>query len=199
MRCKVFTKESYQISKWSGGVTTQLAIYPETAKYDQRDFMWRLSSATVEMEESDFTPLPDYDRVLIVLEGEVVLSHKDIRVSRLAAYEQDRFSGGYQTRSFGKITDFNLMVRKGSQGFAEVLPVTRDGKEIVLEDCQGYKKMSQGFYCAEGFCDIRLGKIFCQLAPGELLILQGDYGAVQRVNVRGEGKVIWTQMYYNES
>ena len=44
------------------------------AVYADRDFLWRLSSATVELDESDFTPLPAYDRVISTLRGDMVLS-----------------------------------------------------------------------------------------------------------------------------
>ena len=50
--------EDYVCSVWSDGTTTQLLIAPEGAHYAARDFLWRVSSATVELDESDFTPLP---------------------------------------------------------------------------------------------------------------------------------------------
>ena len=62
-------KEYFSVSSWSGGTTTQLAIEPENAEYKDRDFLWRVSSATVALEESVFTPLPDYERLIMTLEG----------------------------------------------------------------------------------------------------------------------------------
>ena len=47
----------YVTTQWSGGATTQLAIAPKGAVYADRDFLWRLSSATVELDESDFPPM----------------------------------------------------------------------------------------------------------------------------------------------
>ena len=67
----------YATTKWSGGTTTQLAIAPKGAVYADRDFLWRLSSATVELDESDFTALPDYDRVISTLQGDMTLTHND--------------------------------------------------------------------------------------------------------------------------
>ena len=49
--------------------TTELSIAPENGNYQSRDFLWRLSSATVELEESTFTSLPDFDRIILTLEG----------------------------------------------------------------------------------------------------------------------------------
>ena len=49
-RMGVFRKlrpADYIVSVWSGGTTTQIAIAPEGARYAERDFLWRVSSATV--------------------------------------------------------------------------------------------------------------------------------------------------------
>ena len=50
MEWKLLTKEDYVTTTWSGGTTTQLAIAPEGAVYADREFLWRLSSAGVELE-----------------------------------------------------------------------------------------------------------------------------------------------------
>ena len=46
------TAGDFQVSTWSGGKTIQIAISPEGAAYADRDFLWRVSSATVELDES---------------------------------------------------------------------------------------------------------------------------------------------------
>ena len=112
MEYKIYKEDDFRVSNWMGGKTTQLAIFPETAKYLERNFIWRLSSATCEKEESDFSKLAEFDRVLMVLQGDVVLAHQDVRVARLGELEQDSFDGGYSTKSFGKITDYNLILAK---------------------------------------------------------------------------------------
>ena len=53
------TISPFVVSSWSGGTTTQVGIAPAGAVYASRDFMWRVSSATVDLEVSDFTALPD--------------------------------------------------------------------------------------------------------------------------------------------
>ena len=70
------TPDNYIVSKWSGGTTTQVAIAPEGAVYADRDFLWRISSASVDLDESDFTALPDYHRWISTLEGRMTLSHQ---------------------------------------------------------------------------------------------------------------------------
>ena len=52
MKINIKGPEEYTVSQWAGGATTQLYIYPEHADYSRRDFIFRLSSATVECERS---------------------------------------------------------------------------------------------------------------------------------------------------
>lgn len=75
MNMTLLRPEDYVTTEWSGGTTTQLAIAPGDAVYADREFLWRLSSATVDLEESDFTPLPDYHRWISTLRGDMLLSH----------------------------------------------------------------------------------------------------------------------------
>ena len=112
MKVQKIKAEQQMVSTWSGGTTTQLAIAPENAVYAQRDFLWRISSAVVELPESTFTPLPDYDRILMILEGELVLSHDGGEEYVLKALDQTFFDGASDTYSRGEVTDFNLMMRK---------------------------------------------------------------------------------------
>lgn len=109
---RIIKKENLITNEWSGGTTTQLSIFPENANYKDRDFIWRLSSATVQQENSEFTQLPDYNRILMVLDGKLELNHNDTEIIYLNALDQNEFDGASQTKSSGKAVDFNLMMRK---------------------------------------------------------------------------------------
>ena len=114
------TKSDYIISQWSGGTTTQLAIAPEGAIYADRDFLWRISSATVDLEESDFTPLAGVERIITPLAGHFTLEHPDgtkVEMGPLSA--PYRFGGEIPTHCIGTVTDFNLML-KGVEGIMEL-------------------------------------------------------------------------------
>lgn len=115
----------YRTSTWSGGTTTQIAIFPPEAEYADRDFLWRVSSAAVELEESDFTALPDYERLISTLKGEISLTHNGGAPLRLRPLEIHAFSGADATHSRGRCTDFNLMLRRGRvSGTMEALRLT---------------------------------------------------------------------------
>ena len=114
--------------RWLGGSTTQLAIWPENSIYSDRDFTWRLSTATVDLPESDFTVLPGYERFIMTLDNSVVLSHEGGETVKLSPFSVHRFDGGAATRSAGRCTDFNLMVKR-DEASAEMFCVNADGKD----------------------------------------------------------------------
>ena len=100
---EIIRKNQLKTSEWSGGTTTELYIYPKDSLYGNRNFKWRLSSAKVEAEQSTFTSLQGISRIIMVIEGELLLKHEGHHNAVLKAFEQDRFSGEWTTTSFGKV------------------------------------------------------------------------------------------------
>ena len=203
MNYQLHKKEEYSVSRWMGGETREMAIWPASAKYLDRNFIWRLSSATVELDESDFSRLEDYDRVLMVLEGEVVLSHDGQRVARLKELEQDRFDGAYKTRSFGKITDYNLMVRKGNEGYLDLLyPAETAQKYGTTPELETTEKSCavHALYCHEGYAVVGCGGQSIMVAQGQQLVMHFHLaaGEVPEYTVMGEGTLIRSQIYFDE-
>lgn len=113
---RVLTAENFKTSNWSGGKTKELFIYPLNSEFKKLDFDVRLSTATVEVEESVFTPLPGVDRTLMVIEGETELSHENSYIKKLKQFDQDSFNGSCKTTSKGHSTNFNLMLRNNLKG-----------------------------------------------------------------------------------
>ncbi|BEP28426.1 HutD family protein [Helicovermis profundi] len=116
MNYKIIKKENMTLKKWSGGTTREIAIYPENASYKKREFIYRISSATIDVDESLFTPLPGVKRILMILKGNVKLSHEGKYEKTLFQYETDEFWGDNTTKSFGRAKDFNLMMKGESEG-----------------------------------------------------------------------------------
>ena len=75
MQIQLLNQTDYATSLWSGGTTTEIGIGPEGACYQDRSFLWRISSAAVELEESTFTSLPDYERWILTLDQPITLQH----------------------------------------------------------------------------------------------------------------------------
>lgn len=105
----LFPSHTFPKSIWTGGTTTQLFIYPEYADFQSRNFDFRISTATVEVEESTFTKFHGYLRKLLVLEGELIIEHENQYTKKLKPFQQDSFSGEWNTKGYGKVVDFNVI------------------------------------------------------------------------------------------
>lgn len=109
MNLSLFTKKNTTASIWSGGLTYEYMIYPETANYIDRDFLFRISSATIEHVPSEFTQFKGYYRYLVMLDNSL-----DIEVNKekkeYEKYEIIEFNSADEVTSYTKGTDFNWMV-----------------------------------------------------------------------------------------
>ena len=158
MRILHLTEKDYKVGLWSGGSTTELFIWPEGADYAKREFTLRVSSARVDLEESDFTPLTGVTRYITPLSGGFTLTHpgcEPVVMGPLAV--PYRFSGEIATHCVGKATDFYLML-KGAEG------------EMGL--CREIWQLRPGFNClyALGDTTVALEAGFA-LKAGELLVV----------------------------
>lgn len=126
MKYSILGSVNYKTSKWQGGKTTELFIYPPEADYQKRNFLFRLSTATVETEKSDFTTLDDFFRRLMVLEGKITIKHEDRYSRQLNKFDSDEFEGGWKTSSEGKCIDFNLMTKGEIKGVIKALTLEKN-------------------------------------------------------------------------
>lgn len=101
------------VSTWKGGKTEQLCIVPESASLQERNFDLRISSATIDLERSEFSDFRGYRRYLMKLEGDITLliDDKTIIIKRDEAYE---FMGDEKVISISKepSRDFNVIIKK---------------------------------------------------------------------------------------
>ncbi|NMM63699.1 HutD family protein [Clostridium sp. P21] len=205
MTYEIIKKQNHKTSEWSGGTTTQLLIYPKEAVYAERNFKWRLSSAKVEIEESTFTHLPGISRIIMILEGELTLNHEKHHNTVLKKFDQDSFSGDWTTKSYGKVTDFNLMMAESCSGKLESIDINRgESREIILENLQneGCSMLTEVFYCVHGQVEVyeNKGKSF-KLNEGDVLSVNKNDEKSQDVfkfSSIGEKKseIVRTTIYY---
>src|SRR3954470_17600898 len=116
MSIQQFTASDRITINWASGTSTEIFIHPSDGSFADRNFLFRISTATVEAEESTFTFFEGITRHLMILKGELELIHEGRYTRHLKPYDQDTFSGEWSTRSKGKVTDFNLMLKGGSTG-----------------------------------------------------------------------------------
>lgn len=164
-------KENMPVSHWSGGTTTEIMIYPKGASYASRDFLFRISTASVDDESSDFTRLEDHFRAIASLEGEMLLTHAlrcgELKKRILPLETVHYFDGALSTHCEGRARDLNLMTRKGAaegelrfvaDGERVVLPLDKDEFALVYSVETGDARFAEAdepdhlVFMAEGIC-----------------------------------------------
>lgn len=101
------------VSTWKGGKTEELCIVPEDASLQERNFDLRISSATIDLERSEFSDFTGYRRYLMKLEGNIrlLIDDKTIIIKDDEAFE---FMGDEKVISISKepSRDFNVIIKK---------------------------------------------------------------------------------------
>ena len=141
---QIIDGKNFQTQRWSGGTTTELFIFPEKSSYALRNFEFRLSMATVETEESDFTPLPDIFRKTLILEGNIMLSHNNESPKVFGRHSVASYEGGWSTKSTGKCTDFNLMTKGRAFGLLEARALELGEQWIVPNSARTFLFVYKG-------------------------------------------------------
>ena len=168
MTINVYKAEDFKTTKWSGGSTNELYIHPSTATYATGNFNFRISSATVEIENSDFTILPGVSRQLMVLKGSIKLSHKNHHERQLNKREIDCFDGSWETSAVGTCVDFNLMTKGSTEGkiSSVFVPAAKSLNFQMDETCEFII-----FYLYEGNMQCCFGSEIRDLNQGELMVI----------------------------
>lgn len=158
-------KKQHTTTQWSGGETTELYIFPEGSNYKNGNYQFRLSTATVEIEESTFTPLPGVDRTLILLEGEMQLNHENHHSALLKPLDVDVFKGDWTTRSKGRCVDFNLMCKEGTKGTVKGYSLDQNEElKLNLDGKMNFIYLYKGLIEVNGR-EIKSGELFILNSP----------------------------------
>lgn len=193
MEYRIIKPEEYETGVWSGGTTTQLAIYPEGSSYADRNFIFRLSSATVDTEQSEFTHLPDYNRWLMILEGSARLVHGGGKEVTLNSYDCDAFDGGIPTVSFGQVTDCNLMLRKGGIGSMEAAALNGNTKKIRIMPHSEYQSGFAGIFLRGEYAQAAVNGEPLTLENGCQLLVLFSGAETVNLDISGSGTAVITQ------
>jgi uncharacterized protein len=169
MNYKVISQNELKTTTWQGGTTTQLYIYPENASYAERNFDFRISTAKVESETSQFTSLPNIHRKLMVLDGSITINHEGHYSKKLDKFAIDTFEGNWKTSAIGTCTDFNLMSTKNNSGSITAFQIEKN-KELLISKNKLSKWLVLYIYTGEG--SIELNKEIVKLQEGSLLLIE---------------------------
>lgn len=171
MKIQHISKNELSTKKWAGGSTTQLFIYPANSDYAKRNFLFRISTATVEVEESTFTQLPGVSRKLMILDGQIRIEHKNHHSKILKKFDQDEFSGDWDTKSYGKATDFNVMTTGNT--FGELKAITlQKGNQYQFEKSNSFDFIV--LYAYKGTLNFKTENHSYSIEKGEVLIIDSE-------------------------
>ena len=155
--------------KNGGGTTTEIAVSPDGAGFD--DFDWRLSVAEV-ASDGAFSLFPQIDRTLTLIEGQgldmSIEGREAVRLTPVSA--PLAFPGDVPVTASlveGPIRDFNVMTRRGRfnhqisrHDLAKGrLALPQDGLQLVV---------------ALGVGSIRIGADSLDLGFGDVLVFEAD-------------------------
>ena len=111
MKITKISKDTLIPTIWDGRETFEYYIYPENALYVNRDFLFRISAATINKVPSTFTKFNNYQRFLVVLDNDlnININGKDESYTPKDVF---KFDSNSDIISYTKGNDFNLMVSK---------------------------------------------------------------------------------------
>ena len=169
MDIEIIRANKFCPAAWSGGETTQLYIYPKDSSYAERNFGFRLSTASVIIESSTFTSLAGISRTLMVLEGKMALTHEGHHHSLLNKFETDQFEGEWITKSEGCCTDFNLMTKPPFSGNVTGKMLAANNSTTVIPQ---KNNCSLFLYLYKGSMNFALYDSAGEIDEGDLLVIQ---------------------------
>jgi len=180
MKHILITSSHFQTTTWPGGTTTELFIFPTTANYKDRNFQFRLSTATVEVNQSDFTLLNGFSRKLMILNGSVTLNHENHHSVQLNKFEVYSFEGDWKTSCMGKCTDFNLMTGGKLKGKLMGIALNKGEvtQHLIRDNCNWLF-----IYVYFGNVSVEMNEEIISIDKGDLLVI--NQISAQNLQIQG--------------
>ena len=124
------------------GTTSEIEIAPKAASLDKGDFLWRISSATVQAPNT-FSTFSGYDRILAVVKGDAIM----LNDYELPAFVPHRFAGENKIDCKplgGTVVDFGIIYKRGEVK-ADMMVHSFWNRHVI-----NMGEATHFFYCAEG-------------------------------------------------
>jgi environmental stress-induced protein Ves len=173
---RVLEAKDYRSMPWKngGGVTTEIAVYPQGAGLDAFD--WRISTARVD-SDGPFSTFPGIDRTLAVLSGKGLRLTVAGRagVELLPTSEPWSFPGDVAasgTRVGGPVVDLNVMTRR-DRHCHRVSRLEIDGERTIP-----FRASIAFLFSPNHDLDVRLGQESTSLVAGDTLLVEREAGAL---------------------
>lgn len=177
---KLIKNEDLIVTEWSSGKTTQIYIYPEDANYKNKNFKFRISSATIDLEESEFTKLESVYRFITPLDKKLKLTHNNRDYIELEPFQVYGFDGGLDTTSYGASRDFNLMLANGAKG--SLVSIYIDEEYILNEESSSNQYTV--IFTYDNDLNIEIDGVNYILKPMETLIISTTYNTSLAIKMK---------------
>lgn len=105
----LISKQNININYWNGGETFEYFIYPEHTNYADKDFLFRISSATIQKVPSEFTRFSGFERFLVMLDNDLLIE-RNKKQEMYKVLEIFKFNSNDRIESFSSGNDFNLII-----------------------------------------------------------------------------------------
>lgn len=203
VRCIYTQKENQEVTDWGGGATIQLSVYPQNCSGGHLlEYIFEITSSTVIYDTTDFTQFYGYKRLLMVIEGEMTLIHGDGKTVHLGKYEYDCFDGNDKTRSMGKATDYEIVIKNDDYAELKVFEMKKScSMPIDNMTNPNYHDCCQGIYCHMGAVTVIVNNSTYEMGQGEQLSV--FYGNMKKPDISVQANVnsviINADICYNEN
>ena len=139
---KKYTYQDFSRNDWSGGTSTQLVIYPSESDLSKQNFEFRISTASIDVEESQFTQFFSHKRIICSLLNPITLIHSDSQPFYLTPFVPYSFDGWMKTKCVGKTIDFNVVFNDGWDASIKVYQID---SMIDMDYIQSYSDLTYLF------------------------------------------------------
>ncbi|MBC2857363.1 HutD family protein [Cetobacterium sp. 2A] len=166
MKFEIIKYSNATKTQWSGGLTAQLYIKPDNYTVKD-DFDIRISVASINPGENDFTFYRGYERILVILKGSIEISSKNSKFENLKEFKIHEFSGNDSTKSKAlQISeDFNVIYKKNKYNIEAKIIDNKEFEEIeIFRD--------NYIYNYDGISEIKFENQDIVLKSKELLLLR---------------------------
>ncbi|WCM42162.1 HutD family protein [Flavobacterium sp. CBA20B-1] len=173
MKITKISKDFLNPTVWDGGETYEYFIYPPGSNYSERNFLFRISVATIIKAPSIFTRFENYQRFLLMLNGDLHVYQN----GKEAFYNPNiifQFDSNDTIQSFSEGIDFNFMAHKNA-----ISNMIQTNNTQVLSN-------SFVFIFAKEPMNLSINSHEYHLQPNDLLVINNEQHQEIRINLHAK-------------
>jgi environmental stress-induced protein Ves len=194
MQTYLISSADYKTTAWSGGTTTEMFIYPQGSNFEAQDFLFRLSKADITEEKTTFNTLPHVKRCLMLLEGDLTLRHEGKPPRILERFDNELFTGDWNTQSEGKATVLNLMCKNEANGTLKKRVIRKVRLRSYWQENSLLPYRALAYYVYAGKIEVAIGQEIFTLEENDMFVLLPEEEE-QTLRIHVLEKSIWVGVY----